>query len=118
MSGAIWSPPQSQPSFNFFGHKKSIGQDPDSLTRLVGPLVAATGHATDSLHTGDEQHRKKVQPTVRLFDCDLGRISIRGQDELRMIDTILCAVGHSDNEGLKRTCSEQLPDTCFHVLRN
>ena len=71
------------------------------------------GHTRDA---GYQQGRKKVHVAVWLFDGDLRNLARCREDEIRMVNAVILAIGHSDDKWLERCAAEQFADACFHGL--
>lgn len=51
-----------------------------------------------------------------LFHGDLRHIRGSREDEIGMINSVLPAISHPDDEWLEWTFMQQLPDSLFHIL--
>jgi hypothetical protein len=55
---------------------------------------------------------------IRVFKSDLRNITGRRQNEVRMVNAILAAVRHSDDERVKRDRAQQVANALFHRNEN
>ena len=53
-------------------------------------------------------------PTIDLLNCDLRNIARSSQDEIRMVDAVLAAIRHPNNEWLEWLRLEELANSCLH----
>ena len=74
-----------------------------AYSRLVGVQLLTACYTANTFDTGDTQCGQKVQAPVDLLNCDLKHIAGCRQDEIRMIDTVLGPISHSNYEWLERT---------------
>ena len=62
----------------------------------------------------DKEGGEVVLPAISFFNGDLRDVACGREDEIRVFNAIFPAVGHPDDERLKRHRSEELANAGFH----
>ena len=77
-------------------------------------IVAAAEEQLLDEEVAHKKSRKVVLAAIRVFKSDLRNITGRRQNEVRMVNAILAAVRHSDDERVKRDRAQQVANALFH----